>query len=249
MADQERKAKPKNLLNSPKFTLTTKNPVKDAKQRPSLSFYAGGDNPGLMVYTRAPGDENNNFGRIVAKMGISDFQALMVALETIIDGEAGKFITMTCDVQYDAKGNKLERKQAGTAVHVGKRKDGVVYIALEDLMINGRPKIAFPFAPTWYHHLSQNGTDPMSEADTSVIYAKAFVRSISQLANQIGADTYEHVDRSAGFRKGGGGGNWNNKRSGGGQSSYQSDNRGSGSSGAGFDADSGDDDDDSGIPF
>ena len=247
MADNERKAKPKNLLNSPKFKLTTKNPVKDAKQRPELSFYAGGDNPGITVYTRAPGDESNNFGRIVAKMGISDFQALLMCLEGIIDAEPGNYMTMTCDVQYDAKGNKLERKQAGTAVHVGKRKDGVIYIALEDLMTQGRPKIAFPFAPTWYHHLSKNGSDPLSEAETSVYYAKAFARSISQLANQIGADTYEHVDRSANFRKGGGGGysggnrgNYNNNRN-----NQSSDDGSRSAPSAGFD----DDSDDSDIPF
>lgn len=228
MSDQQKfqgKKKAKNLGNSPKFKFTTQSPIKGVKDRPDLSFMFGGDNPGITVNTRDPNDKDYNFGRIQAKFGFLDFQSFIQALHSVHDLNPGQFINIRCRNKYDSKGNQLEKPDFVTNVIVGKRGDGAIYIALEDLTYQNRPKIPFVLAPTYWHQLEQDG-QRMSEADVSVHVCKALARTLSNVVDQLAVDTYEHVERT--FNGGGGGGRGGNFNRGGGSYGGGGGNYGSG---------------------
>jgi len=225
MSDQQKfqgKKKAKTLLNSPKFKFTTQSPIKGVKDRPDLSFFAGGDNPGITVNTRDPNDKDYNFGRIQAKMGFSDFGEFVEMLHAVQKLDPGNYLNMKCRAKYDSKGNQLEKPDFVTNVIVGKRNDGAIYVVLEDLTYPNRPKIPFVLAPNYWHQLELNG-QRMTEADCSVHIANSLARQLNDIVNKISVETYEH--REPNFGGGGGrGGNFN----GGGRGGYNGGGNGGG---------------------
>jgi hypothetical protein len=239
MADFKPKARDKNLLDSKRIVLQTPCPVKGVKGFSELHFYANNDNPGITVYTRDPNDKDNNFGRIQAKMGITDLQIMLETLKTATDSkEPCKFSTYC-----QAPVGQDKKKQDIARVEVGKNPGGVVYIMVEDLLKKGRPTIYFPFAPTYWHHLAI-GDQPMTEAQVSVFAARAFYNLVSRIVVHVSVATYKHPEpktpNGGGGNYGGGGnrggGNYNRGGNGGGGGGWNgggSDNDGE-SSGGGF---------------
>lgn len=244
MADFKPKARPKNVLDSKRIKLTIPCPVKGVKGFSNLSYYANKDNPGITVYTGDPNDKDNNFGRIQAKMGLLDLQMHFDQLQEVIDHDGPINLAITCD---SIRGDK--QKKTVARVEVGKSKSGVVYIMVEDLENQNRPKIYFPFAPSYWHALERNG-EPMTEADASIAVARGIIRTISPILNHIAIDTYEHPEpqqRPGGNGGGGGGGGYNK---GGGGNNYGGGNRGGGGyNGGGGNSGGGSSDDDSDMPF
>jgi len=203
MAEQRKfKMRDKNLLDSKRITLKTPCPVKGSKGWSSLHYYANNDNPGITVYTQAPGDEDNNYGRIQAKMGVMDMMVHLEQLAEVIRSKNPIKLQMICK---SLRGKELREVDAAM-VEVGKRQDGVVYIHVRDLEINGRPEIYFPFAPTKWHYLSKDG-DKLTEAETSVLAARAIYNLMQKAITDISLDTYVHPKPKEGN------GNYNNNRS------------------------------------
>jgi hypothetical protein len=236
------KARDKNLLDSKRITLSIPCPVKGVKGFSNLYYYANNDNPGITVYTGDPNDKENNFGRIQAKFGLLDLLVHLEQLDVVVRSKDPIKMTATCK---GMRGGKDNPKQVDVAeVEVGKRPDGVVYICVRDLELRNRPEIYFPFAPTRFHNFAING-EPCTEAQLSVMVAKAIYKLMSEMVPQISKDTYKHPEPKqgggnfgGGNRGGGGGNNYNNNRggnggSGGGGGGYN--NRGGGNYGGGSD--------------
>lgn len=238
MADNnfQRKARPKNIVDSKRIALSVPCPVKGVKGFSELHYYAGGDNPGITVYTRDPADHDNNYGRIQAKMGIIDMQIHLEQLNRVCRSKEPVELQMFCK---SIRGQDKKRVDVA-CVTVGKRPDGVVYILVEDLEKPNRPKIHFPFAPTYWHHLGKNGQPYPSEAEASIDCAIAYYNLLSRLIAGVAIATYEHPkpkDFNGGGNRGGGyNGNNNNSNYGG--------NRGGGGGSGGGDAGGLDFDDD-----
>lgn len=245
------KAREKNLLDSKRITLSIPCPVKGVKGFSNLYYFANNDNPGINVYTGDPSDKDNNFGRIQAKFGLLDLQVHLEQLDAVIRSKDPVKYDVTCK---SIRGQ--DKKQMDVAlVEVGKRPDGVVYIMVEDLERNGRPKIYFPFAPTRFHNYARNGV-PLEEAELSVLVARAVYNLVSKAAVAISVATYKHPEPKQGGFSGGGGGqnrggqgggnNYNRGNSGGGGG--YSNNNDAGNTGAGGSSYGGGDADDD-IPY
>lgn len=247
MADFKPKARPKNILDSKRIKLTIPCPVKGVKGFSNLSYYGNKDNPGITVYTGDPGDKDNNFGRIQAKMGLLDMQTHFEQLLEVIAHDGPISLAITCD---SIRGDK--KKTTVARVEVGKSKSGVVYVMVEDLENQNRPKIYFPFAPSYWHALERNG-EPMTEADASIQVAKGVVRTVSQMLNAIAEKTYEHPEPQQRPGGGGGGGGYNNRGGNGGGGYNGGGNRnggqGGGGSGGGYNGGGGNSDADDDMPF
>lgn len=242
--DFKPKARDKNLLDSKRVTLSIPCPVKGVKGFSNLYYYANNDNPGITVYTGDPSDKDNNFGRIQAKFGLLDLQVHLEQLDLAIKSKEAIKLGVTCKGMRGGQGNM---KQMDVAyVEVGKNQAGVVYIMVEDLERQGRPKIYFPFAPTRFHNFAVNG-EPMTEAPLSALVARGVYNLVSRALVHISVTTYKHPEpkqqnggggygqRSGGnsgggnFNRGGGGGNYGGGGTGGGESETS----GSGFSGGG----------------
>lgn len=250
------KVRPKNILDSKRLTLTVPCPVKGVKGLSNLTYYAGGDNPGITVYTGDPNDKDNNFGRIQAKFGLLDMQIHLEQLLTVANSKEALELSNVCQ---SVRGQD-KKKVDVTRVIVSKDGGGLVTIMLEDLTMQGRPKITFPFAPTYWHYLERNG-QRQSEGEVSVLVARGLVRTISQLVNQVADRTYEHPApknqnggggggyNGGGNRNGGGGGYNNNNRGGGGGYNGGGNNGGGSGGGGNYETSSGNSDLDDDVPF
>uniref|UniRef100_A0AAU7PFU1 Single-stranded DNA-binding protein n=1 Tax=Burkholderia phage vB_BgluM-SURPRISE13 TaxID=3159457 RepID=A0AAU7PFU1_9VIRU len=234
------KPRDKNLLDSKRIVLSVPCPVKGVKGFSELHFYANNDNPGITVYTRDPADKDNNFGRIQAKFGILDFQVLMEQLKAVTDSKEPIKLESFCQ---SPRGQ--DKKKADVArVEVGKNPGGVVYIMVEDLENSSRPKIYFPFAPTYWHHLARNG-ERLSEAETSVLVARGLYNLVTRIMTQVSVITYKHPEP----KQPGGGGGYGGNRGGGGNWNKGGGNNNRGSSGGGGWGNDSDDSDSSGGGF
>lgn len=225
--DFKPKQRDKNLLDSKRIVLSTPCPVKGVKGFSELHFYANNDNPGITVYTRDPNDKDNNFGRIQAKFGIFDLQILMENLKIATESKDPCKYSVFCQAPV----GQDKKKQDIARVEVGKNPGGVVYIMVEDLLKSGRPKIYFPFAPTYWHHLG-SGDGPMSEAAVSVVAARAMYNLVTRIMTAVSISTYKHPEpKTPG--QGGGGGNWKGNGGGGGGNYNRGGNSGGGGGGWG----------------
>jgi hypothetical protein len=220
MADFKPKARDKNLLDSKKIQLSVPCPVKGIKAWSTLQYYANNDNPGITVYTNDPSDKENNFGRIQAKFGILDLQVHLEQLDMVTRSKDPIKASVICK---SIRGQD-KRPVDVAKVEVGKRPDGVVYIMVEDLENQSRPKIYFPFAPTRFHNFEVNG-QPVTEAEISVLVARGVYNLISKIMVGVSLVTYKHPEPK---QQGGGGGGW--KGNGGGGGGYNN-NRGGGGGG------------------
>ena len=252
MSDFKPKMRDKNLLDSKRITLSMPCPVKGVKGFSNLYYYANNDNPGITVYTGDPNDKENNYGRIQAKFGILDLMVHLEQLEAVINSKEPIPMATICKGMRGQKGN--ERQTDVARVEVGKREDGVVYIMVEDLEKQGRPKIYFSFAPSRFHHFEINGV-PATEAIMSIWTARGIVKLVRQCVTDISLRTYKHPEPKNGGNGGGnsyGGGNKSygggGNGGGGGNRSYGGGNGGNGGgSSGGYSPGNSDMDDD--VPF
>lgn len=250
MSDFKPKPRDKNLLDSKRIVLSTPCPVKGVKGFSELHYYANNDNPGITVYTRDPSDKDNNFGRIQAKFGILDLQIHLEQLKSVTESKEPAELYVDC---LSMRGQD-KRRVPVARVSVGKRPDGVVYILVEDLEKQGRPRIHFPLAPTYWHSLGRNG-EAATEAEVSIHAAKALYSLVTSVMAQVSVKTYKHPDPKPQGQGGGngGGGYGGNRNGGGGGNNYGGGQRGGGGYGGQSESSSGgngfgnDDDDD--IPF
>lgn len=217
------KVRDKNILDSKRLTLTRPCPVKGVKGFSNLYYFAGGDNPGITVYTGDPNDKDNNFGRIQAKFGLMDMQIHLEQLLTVTNSKEPLELSIVCQ---SVRGQDKKKMDVARVI-VAKTDAGLVTVMVVDLEKQGRPQIEFSFAPTYWHYLEMNG-QRQNEAQVSVLVARAFVRTVSQLVNQVADRTYEHPKPKQQNGAGNGGGNRGSYGGGGGGNNRGNSNYGNG---------------------
>lgn len=135
-----------------------------------------GWNPRITVWTRVAGEEKKP--PITAAMNILSMHTLLDNIEKACSAEPGtRQGTLTCEGnKYDpATKEKLPGIHVLSRVLVGKDKDGCVWISVlsED---ETRPRIQFKYGLGDYHHFEHKDGTRYTEAEMSVVAAKASVR-------------------------------------------------------------------------
>jgi hypothetical protein len=189
---------PKTIFDEYKLRLTAPKPDGQRKA-PTLRVAVIKNNPRIDVYTELEGDRDN--GRLSAPMDGSTFFALLEMVLQMADSPPDSQCKITNKV-----GPPQDRKVISTTV-IGKDTQGRVYISLT---APDRPRIQFIYLPSDWHVLSHKDGTPYSEAELSVVYARAWVKLMMQLTPAVMAATYTEPEPRG---NSGGGKTWqgNNK--------------------------------------
>lgn len=196
----------KHYMDDAKLRLSAE-PVSGSQKRPSLTVTVINNNPRIDVYTNLEGDKAN--GVIHAKMDAPTFFIFLQQLEALLDDVP--------KTQYFIKNkrpgeNRGEQVVESTTV-IGKDEEGKAYISI--IAADGdRPKIKFYFGVSYFHQLSAGNGRKLTDAEVSVIAARAWVRMMGTIIGNVLTDNY--VEPEARPRKEGGGGNWKSGGGGGG---------------------------------
>jgi hypothetical protein len=221
-------ARDKNVLDDPRLTLSAPTPgVDKAWAKMNWGFF--GNNGHLVVWTNDPEDqtEKNANGKIGVKIPAQDYEKFLSLIDLAIDLPPGEKNGMdVIDYSYYGR-ERSEKPEVQATIWVGKNKEGEVWLSLIS-KDNSRPKIQFKFGKTMYHAFKHGDGQPFSDAETSVLAARAHLRTIRRALDHLFPTTYVHKEKNAdgnkgGNRGGGGGGSYNrggggggNNRSGGG---------------------------------
>jgi hypothetical protein len=226
MSDQNKQytPRPKNALDDYKLRLVG-DKLNGASKRAMLAVSIVGNNPRVNVFTNVDNDKDN--GIIRAAMDTPTFYLLLDRLEHAINADPG------FRDYIENKKPPRDRTQRGLELEsktiVGKDKDGQVYISVISAD-ESRPRAKFVFKTSYHHDLINGSTGQRySDAELSVMVAKAFHRMMSNLVtNVINTHYKEPEKRPYNGGAGGGGGGWKGNKGGG---NYQQ-NRGDNNAGA-----------------
>lgn len=196
----------KNMLDDRRIGLSAPTPGVKGKWA-NLNWGYFGNLARLTCWTNDPEDQKK---KIDVKMPPLDFCKFLVLLEMAIalpDQGEDKFWMEVKDFSWYGREKSKEVEVQGT-LYVGK-KDGQVWMSLLSKDRN-QPKIKFPFGNTMYNVLYGSSGEPLSDAVTSVIVAKANLMLLKQAVTGLAVKDYKEKPKTD--DAGGGGGN----RSGGG---------------------------------
>ena len=135
-----------------------------------------GWNPRITVWSRVAGDDKKP--PITAPMNVVSAHSLLDMIEKACDVEPGTRVgALTCEgFKYDQETKqRLPGKVVLSRVLVGKDKDGCVWISVisDD---ETRPRIQFKYSLGEYHHYEHKDGTRYTEAEMSVVVARATVR-------------------------------------------------------------------------
>jgi hypothetical protein len=236
--NQHRNQREKTILDDPKLKLTA-DKLPDGDGRPTMSWYAAGNNPRIDVYTNVPSDKDN--GKIRAEIDIViAMEILEVIEEYATSGEVG------CKATWENSGKGWDRANnrptkdifVKSKIVVGKDKEGRLYIACLAADPD-RPKIRFYFGVNMFRKMFI-GEEKATDAQVSCISARAWVKAVRALMPIVLAGQYVHrTPNNNGGQQGG-----NNRQGGGGYGNRQGGNESRRPPANGTYGDEGDD-----IPF
>lgn len=202
-----RTERPKNMLDDFRVSLSAPSTAKG--KWASLKWSYAGNQVGITMYSNDPNDEKKS---VRVQMPPTDFCRVLVLLEMAInfpDQGDHKHWMEYSDYQWFSGEKSKEVKLQGV-IYVGK-KDGVVWMSLVSYD-KSRPRIKFPFGNTMYTALYKSDGSPMTDAETSVISAKANLLFLTHTIPTVANANYKHretgakKDERADDRRSGGGG-------------------------------------------
>lgn len=217
--------RPKNVLDDRRVGMSAPSTAKG--KWASLNWGYFGNQARLTIWTNDPDDQQdkrNNNGKIDVKMPPSDFCKFLVLLEMAInfpDSGDHKHWMEVKDFDWFG-GKKSEQVNVQGTLYLGK-KDGVVWMSLVS-KDKGRPRIKFPFGNTMYTAFYNGDGEAMTDAQTSMLVAKANLLFLQHCIPTLAVTTYKEPEKKDAGQ--GGGGNRGGYGGGGG-------NRGGGNYGGG----------------
>lgn len=216
----------KNALDNRKLNLSAPVPNVQGKYA-SLIWGLYSNNPRITVYTNDPNDNNApGYGKISANLDLPVFYAFLHMLNMAIEAP-GEYKNKVENKNYIFPGGKRsDTPVVVSELHVGKDKDGVLWISVTDAMKKERPRIKFKFTPGDFHQFQHGDGRPYTEGEASVLFAKGYVNLLNSMMAHLAVVNYvepPQKDQGGGGQRqggggGGGGGNWNNRGGGGGSS-------------------------------
>lgn len=213
----------KHALDHRKLNLSAPTPGQPGKFS-SLIWGFHANNPRITVWTNVPEDqtEKNGNGKIAANMDTPVMFAMLNLLNMAIDAEGEKRWKIENKNFIFPGGKRSEKPVVVSETWIGKDAEGCVFISVT---ARDRPKIKFVFGSNDFHAFMNQDGSPMSKAETSVLFAKAYVRILEGILPGLAIANYEEPKPKEG------GGGYGNRGGGGGGNNYG--NRGGGNSGGG----------------
>lgn len=226
MADNfQRPQRKKNALDNAQLSLSANCPTAQGK-RSSLSMNVIANNPRITVYTNDPNDANNNYGKITANLNLPVFGIYLEMLQQAVDfvptPEKPEFKTIIGNKNFIFPGGQRSKEPVPVSeLHVGKNKEGVVWVAVLDKSGKDRPRIQFPFTVSNFHDLRWGDGTALTPAEVSVLAARSHLRIWRDVMYQLVVNEYveppkKEFNGNGGGNRNGGGGNYGGNRGGGG---------------------------------
>lgn len=188
----------------------------------SLSVGIYRENPFFEVRTNDPGDQDNNWGKVAARMDPVTFEAVLDAIVELADGKAtGPFPFKNYNLY---KGDqKFDEPQHINTTLVGRDDQGRIFIKIIE---EGRPAPVFFFGPPKFHVLVNADKSEVPAGEASARWARAYAKmthaiicaSIGKRDDGVtdGMDKPQGGNRQGGnFQRNNGGGNFNRNGGGG----------------------------------
>lgn len=197
MSDQKSR---KTAVDDNKLRLTAPK-IDGADKPPTLQVRMDRNNVHILVWTNKPSDKFG--GNLSARMDSIVFNMFMQKLTDVINGEPG------CKEYVENKFKPREKKELEIMSQLvfGKDKEGRVYISVIS-PDESRPKIKFVFKNSYFHRFVHGSTgEPYTEAEVSVLTAKAWQKLLGDMVNIILATDFQPPEPRAGGR-----GNYDNKQ-------------------------------------
>lgn len=204
----------------------------------SLQWNYANNDAKLVLWTNDPEDDKKKID--VSMMPVDFCRFLILLTDAIAFPDTGDHKHWMEVMGYTWSGRvRSDEVKTQATLYVGK-KDGVVWMSLTSYD-KSRPRIKFPFGNTMYNSFYKGDGSPMTDAETSMLSARANLLFLTQTIPGLAIATYKHKEKKpagdAPARTGGGGGN-----------NYGGGNSGGGDRAGAADTGSGSDFDDE-IPF
>lgn len=180
----------KNCLDNDKLHLFTPSSQQGKMARFQLMFTD--NSPHFRVYTNDDSDKTKekNYGAILAKMDLMAFEGVMELLKRAIHlKETGRFKVENKGFIWPY-GKRSETVMLLSETHVGKDKDGVVWISV---IAKDRPKLIFYFKGDEYHVFNNADGTPFSLSERSVIHASAWVDTVRSMIKDLAVSKYVDI--------------------------------------------------------
>lgn len=215
----------KHALNNPKIRMSAPNPAAKGIYA-TLSWDIFQNNPRIVVDTKDPQFKNpeNQYGRIQAAMDPVIAYSFLELLEWAIaldKPNKERIANYGANKQVPYQQGQRPEPVHVSDVWVGRDAEMNVFISVLSAKENW-PKIKFVFGPSdhrFVKYFKADGTE-RSKEEISTLFAKAYLRLLSEALAGVLVKTYEHVQPSqfgGGNRNGGGGGGYNRNNNGGGR--------------------------------
>lgn len=214
----DKPAKIEHALNNPKTRLSAPNPQSKGKFA-TLSWDIWNNNPRFVVNVNDPSfaTKERSFGRIQAAMEPATFNAFLDLLSEAIAAEPGWKRNMQMLGNPRGGGGPGVEPIPHADIWIGKDNDGIVFISvIKKYEGEGWPVIKFPFAAPdrrFVKIFHADGTE-YNKGDMSVLYARSFIRLLTQQMNHILTKEYVKPPPFIPGNKGGYGGGGGGQRGG-----------------------------------
>jgi hypothetical protein len=200
----------KNALDDTKMKLTAPAPTAAGKTA-SLVWGITGNNPRATVYTQDPNenDERTGYGKIIAKLDITVFNAFMVLVRQIANGP-----TDTKAKMENKNYTWFNRKRSDTPAVIntlwaGKDKDGGVWISIDE---QNRPKIKFYISTPDFHCLYNGDGTPFTPEQVSKTFTIGYTELVQRTMNNLFTTTWVAPEPKTPPQNNGGGYNQQQQR-------------------------------------
>lgn len=214
----------RTVMDDPRISMSTKCPSAPGKWS-SWRWTYGKNMFGVIVWTNDPADEKKF---ISVNLPPTDFDRYLALLQQAIDypetGDHKGYMDVKEKKWIQAQNKFSDEPLLQGTIIVGK-KDGVVWQSVLSFD-KERPKIRFPFGNTMYNELRKGTGEPMTDAEISVLGARAILNFLLGVKGPLAVANYKHKEKTpdgGGQRQGGGSerssGGYSNQASGGGGSS------------------------------
>lgn len=187
MSDFTPQPRKKIALDNPKIQLRAM--TNKSKRPATLSFGLVNNNPRITVYTNDPDDQNNDYGRIVAKLDLMTLYGLMEMIKIALQKTEKWNDKVDCkEFPWDRNNNRRSDTARVTAsVIAGRDEDGSVWLAVS---APTRPNIKFYFGPSEFHSHTHGDGTPYDKPEHSQLYAAAFLEIMTKLYAHLAVTEY-----------------------------------------------------------
>lgn len=154
----------------------------DAKHKARMSITFRNGLPRLTVYTGLENPQNV----ISYPCDYPTFFYILELLEKVTKSPAGTQYEVDSEGMKFVNGERTNEKIVVSTLHIGKTKEGVVYLAI---IAPDRPKIVFPIKLSDFHKArSSADKQPIPEAEVSVMITMGMIRMLRHICSQTVMD-------------------------------------------------------------